>query len=75
MLQILPNDFDVDDSYRKFKGEDFKEEISILGAYVSHNKKIRKLIGIDFNDLSWSRYVESRRKLVLLLPKLIKEKM
>ena len=24
MLQILPNDFDVDDIYRKYKGEDSK---------------------------------------------------
>jgi len=62
MLQILPNDFDVDDIYRKYKGEDSKEEISILGAYDLHNEKTKKLIGIDFNKLSWSRYVESRRK-------------
>ena len=62
MLQILPNDFDVDDIYRKYKGEDSKEEISILGAYDLHNEKTKKLIGIDFNELSWSRYVESRRK-------------
>ncbi|MEP5339452.1 MAG: tyrosine-type recombinase/integrase [Algibacter sp.] len=62
MLQILPNEFDVDDIYRKFKGEDTKEEITILGAYDLHNKKMKKLIGVDFNKLSWSRYVESRRK-------------
>jgi hypothetical protein len=62
MLQILPNDFDLDDIYRKYKGEDSKEEITILGAYDLHNDKTKKLIGIDFNQLSWSRYVESRRK-------------
>ncbi len=62
MLQILPNTFDVDDIYRKFKGEDSKEEITLLGAYDLHNDKTKKLIGVDFNELSWSRYVESRRK-------------
>ena len=36
MLQILPNDFDVDDIYRKYKGEDAKEEITLLGAYDLH---------------------------------------
>ena len=61
-LQISSNDFDVDDIYRKYKGEDSKEEITILGAYDLHNEKTKKLIGIDFNQLSWSRYVESRRK-------------
>lgn len=62
MLQILPSKFDVDDVYKKFKGEDSKEDITILGAYDLHNEKTKKLIGLDFNELSWSRYVESRRK-------------
>ena len=74
MLQILPNDFDVDDIYRKYKGEDSKDEISILGAYDLHNDKTRKLIGIDFNELSWSRYVESRRKVALFITKTYKRR-
>jgi integrase/recombinase XerD len=61
-LQISSESLDVDDIYRKYKGEDTKEEITILGAYDLHNEKTKKLIGIDFNKLSWSRYVESRRK-------------
>ncbi|TXD46039.1 site-specific integrase [Polaribacter sp. IC073] len=74
MLQILPNDFDVDDIYRKYKGEDSKEEITILGAYDLHNEKTKKLIGIDFNKLSWTRYVESRRKVALFITKFYKRK-
>ena len=74
MLQILPNGFDVDDIYRKYKGEDSKEEISILGAYDMHNEKTKKLIGIDFNELSWSRYVESRRKVASFITKFYKRK-
>ena len=52
MFQTLPNDFDVDDIYRKYKGEDSNEEITILGAYDLHNEKTEKLIGIVFNKLS-----------------------
>jgi integrase/recombinase XerD len=74
VLQILPNDFDVDDIYRKYKGEDSKEEITILGAYDLHNSKTEKLIGIDFNKLSWSRYLESRRKVALFITKFYKRK-
>ncbi len=74
MLKILPNEFDVDDIYRKYKGEDSKEEITILGAYDLHNEKTKKLIGIDFNQLSWSRYVESRRKVTLFISKFYKRK-
>jgi site-specific recombinase XerD len=62
ILQVQPEDFDVDDIYRKYKGEDVKTEITILGAYDLHNEKMKKLIGVDFNKLSWSRYLESRRK-------------
>ena len=62
ILQVQPEAFDVDDIYRKFKGEDVKTEITILGAYDLHNEKMKKLIGVDFNKLSWSRYLESRRK-------------
>jgi site-specific recombinase XerD len=74
MLQILPNEFDVDDIYRKYKGEDSKEEITILGAYDLHNSKTEKLIGIDFNQLSWTRYIESRRKVALFITKHYKRK-
>jgi integrase/recombinase XerD len=74
MLQILPNEFDVDDIYRKYKGEDSKEEITILGAYDLHNSKTKKLIGIDFNKLSWSRYIESRRKVALFITKFYNRK-
>jgi hypothetical protein len=74
MLQVLPNSFDVDDVYRKFKGEDVKTEITILGAYDLHNEKTKKLIGKDFNELSWSRYVESRRKVALFISKFYRKK-
>ncbi|GAA4237611.1 site-specific integrase [Postechiella marina] len=74
MLQILPNEFDVDDIYRKFRGEDSKEEITILGAYDLHNEKTKKLIGVDFNELSWSRYIESRRKVAEFIKVFYKKK-
>ncbi|WP_302849200.1 hypothetical protein [Polaribacter sp. SA4-10] len=42
MLQILPNDFDIDAVYREYKGEDSKEEITLLGAYDLHNQETKK---------------------------------
>jgi hypothetical protein len=32
MPQIMSNAFNVNDIYSKYKGEDFKEEISLWGA-------------------------------------------
>jgi integrase/recombinase XerD len=74
MLQILPNEFDVDDIYRKYKGEDSKEEITILGAHDLHNENTEKLIRIDFNQSSWSRFIESRRKVEVFITKFYKRK-
>ena len=74
MLHVLSTEFDVDDIYRKYKGEDVKTEITILGAYDLHNEKTKKLIGVDFNELSWSRYVESRRKVAGFITKFYKKK-
>ena len=74
MLHILPSEFDVDDVFRKYNGEGTKEEITILGAYDLHNNKTKKLIGVDFNELSWSRYVESRRKVANFITKFYKRK-
>ena len=73
-LQISQENFDVDDIYRKYKGEDVKTEITILGAYDLHNEKTKKLIGVDFNELSWSRYIESRRKVASFITKFYKKK-
>jgi integrase/recombinase XerD len=39
-----------------------------------HNEKTEKLIRIDFNKLSWSRYIESRRKVALFITKHYKTK-
>lgn len=74
MLQVQPEIFDVDDIYRKYSGEDIKTEIGILAAYDLHNEKTKKLIGRDFNELSWSRYLESRRKVALFISKYYKKK-
>ena len=52
MLQVLLDSFDIDDILRKYKGEEPKTEITILGAYDLHNEKTKKLIGKDFNELS-----------------------
>ncbi|CAA0193819.1 Integrase [Tenacibaculum maritimum] len=74
LLQISSENFDVDDIYRKYKGEDVKTEITILGAYDLHNEKTKKLIGVDFNKLSWSRYVASRNKVAGFIKKFYKKR-
>ncbi|WP_299624825.1 site-specific integrase [uncultured Tenacibaculum sp.] len=62
LLQLQQNDFNVDDIYSQYKGENTREEKTLLELYDMHNEQAKKLIGIDFKEVSWSRYVENRRK-------------
>lgn len=62
LLQIQETSFDVNDIYSQYKGEKLEKDYTILEAYDKHNEMVKKLIGIDLNKVSWSRYIESRRK-------------
>ena len=72
LLQVQHQQFDVNDIYKQFKGENISKEMTILEAYDLHNNKIKKLIGIDFNELSWSRYIENKRKVEVFLKQVYK---
>jgi len=41
LLQVQPENFDVDDVYRKYRGKDIKTEMTILGACDLHNEKMK----------------------------------
>ncbi|MCO7186094.1 site-specific integrase [Tenacibaculum sp. XPcli2-G] len=62
LLQLQQNDFSVDDIYSQYKGENTRVEKTLLELYDIHNEQTKKLIGIDFKEVSWNRYVENKRK-------------
>lgn len=62
LLQLQQNDFNVDDIYSQYKGENTRVEKTLLELYDIHNEETKKLIGIDFKEVSWNRYVENKRK-------------
>lgn len=47
-LQVNKADFDVEDIYLKYKGEDTKQEKTILEVFETHNNRAEKLIGKDY---------------------------
>ena len=63
LLQLQQKDFNVDDIYSQYKGENTRVEKTLLELYDIHNEQTKKLIGIDFKEISWNRYVENRRKI------------
>ncbi|UZH56336.1 site-specific integrase [Salinimicrobium tongyeongense] len=63
MLQIHQNSFDVDDIYKKFKGEETKQELGVISAYDEHNDYYKKLIGKDIKEVSWQKFENTKTHL------------
>lgn len=62
-LQVKGSEFDVDDVYKQYKGETPKKELGVMEVYNIHSDRIKKLVGIDIKQVTYSKYVESGRHL------------
>ncbi|WP_242092480.1 site-specific integrase [Aestuariivivens sediminicola] len=62
-LQVKGSDFTVDDIYKQYKGETPKKEFGVMEVYNLHSDRIKKLIGIDIQYVTYSKYIESGRHL------------
>lgn len=60
MLQIQQNSFDVEDIYKKYKGEETKQELGLIAAYEEHNVYYKKLIGKDIKEVSWQKFENTK---------------
>ncbi len=63
LLQMEGEDFAVQDIYRKYKGEPTQQEKTILEVFDMHNKKIAKLVGIEYSQFTHKKFEETRRHL------------
>ncbi|WP_417876409.1 tyrosine-type recombinase/integrase [Winogradskyella sediminis] len=62
-LQVKDSEFNVDDIYKQYKGETPKKEFGVMEVYNLHSDRIKKLIGIDIKEVTYSKYIESGRHL------------
>ncbi|MDG1715905.1 site-specific integrase [Lacinutrix sp.] len=62
-LQVRGTDFDVDDVLNKYKGETPKTDYGVLEIYNLHTARIKKLVGLEIQEVTYSKYVESGRHL------------
>ena len=62
-LQVRGSDFDVNDIYKQYKGETPKKEFGVVEVYNLHSDRIKKLVGIDIKQVTYSKYIESGRHL------------
>lgn len=59
-LQLEINDFDVEDIFQHYRGEDIKEKTLIVGYYNYYLNKLEKVIGIDLKPVTYQKYVDVR---------------
>ncbi|WP_312750860.1 site-specific integrase [Epilithonimonas hominis] len=60
MLRIQNKDFDVDDIYRQYKGENLKQDKTIMEMFSLHIAKQEKLIGISITAASVAKFYQTR---------------
>lgn len=59
-LQVQDKNFDVNDIYKHYKGEDIKEDKSIIDIFNLHISKQEKLIGISTTKISVRKFYQTK---------------
>lgn len=62
-LQVNEVEYDVNDIYLQYKGKPLKKDYGVVEVYNLYLLRIKKLIGIDFKQVTYDKYVESGRHL------------
>ena len=57
-LQVQGIEFDVEDIYKKYKGESTQKQIGIAEFYSSYLERLKKMIGKDFKESTWEKFNE-----------------
>ena len=60
LVKVQQDQFDVEDIYLKYKGEDIKTEKTLLEVYTLHNERMKKLIGIEYSKGTHQKFEESK---------------
>jgi len=62
-LQVKGTSFTVLDIYMQYKGETPEDELGVMEVYKLHNARIKKLVGIEIKQVTYSKYLESGKHL------------
>ena len=60
-LQVQQEQFDVNDIYLKYKGEDIKQAKTLMEVFTLHNTKMNALVGIEYTKSTYSKFVEAKQ--------------
>ena len=57
-LQVQGNNFDVEDIFKKYKGENAQRQIGVVEFYSEYMDRLKKMIGKDFKESTWGKFNE-----------------
>ena len=59
LMKSKKQEFDVVDVYSEYKGETIKKDFGVVEVYNQHSARLKKLVGIDIQEVTYSKYLES----------------
>lgn len=62
-LQVNNDKIVVEDIYKQFKGVKLDKELGLIEVYNQYNQRIKKLVGIEIQLVTYNKYLESMRHL------------
>lgn len=60
-LQVQKEQFDVDDVFLRYKGEDVKQAKTLMEVFELHNSRMEKLIDKEYSKSTHSKFIEARQ--------------
>lgn len=60
-LQVQKEQFDAEDIYLKYKGEDIKQAKTLMEVFTMHNTKMNALVGIEYTNSTYSKFTEAKK--------------
>lgn len=60
-LKIQKKQFDVEDIYLKYKGDDIKTAKTLMEVFTLHNTKMKSLINIEYKKATYSKFIEAKQ--------------
>ncbi|POR21247.1 integrase [Flavobacterium columnare] len=60
-LQVQKEQFDAEDIYLKYKGEDIKQAKTLMEVFTMHNTKMNALVGIEYTKSTYSKFTEAKQ--------------
>lgn len=60
-LQVQKEQFDAEDIYFKYKGEDVKQAKTLMEVFTMHNTKMNSLVGIEYTKSTYSKFTEAKQ--------------